>query len=133
MMQTAIEMGIPLQSPVEGINHVYGYVKQNPLLFIDPFGLRNRGDGKTSSGSRSNARGKSCITKCISNFIGTGMMAAGAGSGGMVVAGLIRGAAVRYAAQGTVYTGGRVNSAFGYLDVSECIEQCDEDDDQCEP
>lgn len=38
-MQLAIQMGIPLLSPVEGINHVYGYVDQNPINLIDPYGL----------------------------------------------------------------------------------------------
>jgi RHS repeat-associated protein len=37
-MQVAIRMGIPLESG-GGINHLYGYVNQNPLSFVDPFGL----------------------------------------------------------------------------------------------
>ena len=38
-MQAAIELGIPLRSPVQGVNHVYGYVNQNPIFKADPFGL----------------------------------------------------------------------------------------------
>ena len=38
-MQVALLMGIPLQSPGYGLNHLYGYVEQNPLFWKDPFGL----------------------------------------------------------------------------------------------
>ena len=40
-MQVAIRQGMPLQFGANGsgLNHLYGYVNQNPLSAIDPFGL----------------------------------------------------------------------------------------------
>jgi len=37
-MQVAINQGIPLGAMREGLNHNYGYVKQNPLVYSDPYG-----------------------------------------------------------------------------------------------
>jgi RHS repeat-associated protein len=38
-LQVVIRMGIPLQGGELGLNHLYGFAEQNPLFYIDPYGL----------------------------------------------------------------------------------------------
>lgn len=66
-MQVAIQMGIPLKPDhIGGINHVYGYVNQNPLSYIDPYGLicltcQAQGSG---GGAGRDSNGKMCNYNC---------------------------------------------------------------------
>lgn len=38
-MQVAMRLGIPIQSFGQGLNHTYGYVENNPVSRVGPFGL----------------------------------------------------------------------------------------------
>ena len=40
MMQIAAQMGLINSIPLGGLNHLYGYVDQNPANYFDPDGLR---------------------------------------------------------------------------------------------
>ncbi len=41
-LQIALQQGIPIQGGIDtglGLNHLYGYSFNNPLLYVDPYGL----------------------------------------------------------------------------------------------
>ena len=80
LLQAAIQAGIPLQ-PLHlkppRLNHLYGYVDQNPLNDIDPFGLERTGatcEQKLRSCrllcGRGNMIGRTsaCLTKCEEKY-----------------------------------------------------------------
>jgi len=48
ILQSAIDLGVIQESGLAGesLNHLYGYVGQNPLFWIDPFGLAAPGNHK---------------------------------------------------------------------------------------
>ncbi|MEX1033734.1 MAG: RHS repeat-associated core domain-containing protein [Cellvibrionaceae bacterium] len=72
---------------LEGGINTYGYALNNPLIYIDPFGLRNQGNGRRSSGSRSNVRGnRSDFETCQQQVLIASMFATG-GSVALVLRG----------------------------------------------
>ncbi|TQV79449.1 RHS repeat protein [Exilibacterium tricleocarpae] len=67
-LQVALLQGIPLAAggTSTALNHVYGYVKQNPLSYIDPFGLSPGGSsGDSDSGKQCGDKKKpDCKKRC---------------------------------------------------------------------
>jgi RHS repeat-associated protein len=118
---------------MRGLNHAYAYVDNNPLGFIDPFGLLG---GVRSNGSRSiNSGSGSCSSKCWTSFIkGTGTTAiVGLGLG--AASGVLFASSPGWgtAASASIHTGSNYFGVMGYLDVLTCLDSCEEDGDQCKP
>ncbi len=102
-----------------GLN-TYGYAMQNPIMYWDPDGLRNRGDGRRSDGSRSNTGAKrSCEEECVINFAGLSIFSSGIGGGlGML--------AKSGVSQLFIHLGSRTDTVYSSIGLGECLEQCEE-------
>lgn len=115
---------------LDGGMNTYAYAYQNPLKWVDPLGLRG---GRHSSGSRSNAGPASCKQKCVTRFITTSF----ASTVGFSAAGFAGGALITSSSLGLGFAAanhvaGNVNSALSYLQLFQCIAECDEDDNVCQ-
>jgi len=107
-------------SRITGLNHLYGYARQNPGKFTDPYGLRPT---KNPRGSDGKLITHGCRKTCIVNFAGTSILAAGAGFGFGAIAG--KGAAGALVG----HFGSNVNSGYGYYSLGACLRQCKEEKD----
>ena len=130
-MQVAISMGIPLQTfgSGGGLNHLYGYVDQNPLSNIDPFGLAERWEHAVYPDHYFNDRYDQCMSSCMAEAnsdVGS-IACAGLGAGvaartGIPVAGEVAGVSC------AVTFGELMNQFENYRQCSlSCAEkeQCD--------
>ncbi|MFC5474683.1 RHS repeat domain-containing protein [Paraherbaspirillum soli] len=59
-LDVAISLGLPVITEAQGLNHLYGYVDQNPLSYMDSFGLAGNGGVGNSSGIGTNTPYKHC-------------------------------------------------------------------------
>jgi len=99
-----------------GLNQTYAYSENNPLSFIDPFGLRPMGNGNGPSAQTS------CVLQCTDNYFGSWASGAAAGAaygaaggpGGSVVSALA----------------GMVGRAMNVTATAACVKSC-KDKDQC--
>ena len=136
-LQVAIRAGIPLQQrqegDPEGLNHPYAYTNNNPLKFVDPFGLENgdpwpslylnrynTGESSALSRNQNNARFNQCYETCMrdpnaSSYVEQMCSAAGIAAGTKRA---LTGAAVEYACQG-------ITRDF------VCYTHCSDEEKQC--
>jgi len=105
------------------LNHLYAYVTNNPLKFIDPLGLHHgRPHGQMGHGPVGEP---GCVSTCIENFIGTGMLAAG----GSLAFGALAGSG--WVAGSIGYFGSGANALYSNFNLASCLDSCNDDDNEC--
>nr|WP_305800426.1 RHS repeat-associated core domain-containing protein [Thiolapillus sp.] len=95
----------------------------------DPLGLRPTKNPKGPDGQPIE---HGCVTMCWANAVGSTMLAGAAGMGiGALVGRMGLGVAGATAGGGAIHVGSSGNSAYGFVSLAECLEQCEEEEETC--